>query len=213
MRRILSGLERKALYWGALFLGLGLMSVPARAQQHEIGLTLGGIVSRDRTAIDGTKLSLGSATALQANYAYRLLDARFVSFSIGTHFLANGSRSISSANDALPRSVATLYVTPDVIVKFFPSRRLQPWGTIGGGYAQYESSAKLLDGTANSGKIRIHRGALVYGGGVDFRIWSGLALRGEVRDFYTGSPSLNVPLPGGQHNVVAGGGFVLRFGH
>lgn len=213
MQLKLARLGRKVLYSAVLVLGLGLMSVPARAQQHEIGLTLGNIVSQDRTATEGTKLSLSSATALQANYAYRLGGARLASVSIGVHFLANGSRSISSANETLPRSVATLYVTPDVIVKFLHGGRVQPWGTIGGGYAQYESSKELLDGSANGGKIRIHRGALVYGGGIDVAIWSGLALRGEVRDFYTGSPSLNVPLPGGQHNVVAGGGFVLRFGH
>ena len=39
------------------------------------------------------------------------------------------------------------------------------------------------------------------------RIGSG----GVPRDFYTGSPSVNLTLSGGQHNVVAGGGFVLRF--
>jgi hypothetical protein len=39
-----------------------------------------------------------------------------------------------------------------------------------------------------------------------------LALRLEARDFYSGSPSFNVAgISGGQHNQVAGGGFVLRF--
>ncbi len=36
----------------------------------------------------------------------------------------------------------------------------------------------------------------------------------EIRDFYTGNPNLKARLAAsGQHNVVAGGGFVLRFGH
>jgi hypothetical protein len=47
---------------------------------------------------------------------------------------------------------------------------------------------------------------------VDVRVWRWIALRGEIRDFYAGSPSYNLPgLGGGQHNLVAGGGFVLRF--
>jgi hypothetical protein len=37
-------------------------------------------------------------------------------------------------------------------------------------------------------------------------------LRGEVRDFYTGQPRLNiVRSESGQHNVIVSGGFVLRF--
>jgi hypothetical protein len=212
MSSMLAHSVRKAFNLGGFLLALVIMSAPAQAQKHEIGLTLGGIFSQDRTATDSTQLSLGSATALQANYAHRLVDAHIVSVSIGTHFLANGSRSINSTNDLLPRSVATLYVTPDVIVKLLPHTKLQPWATVGGGYGQYESSRELLDGSANGGKIRIHRGVLVYGGGVDLLVWRWFALRGEIRDFYSGSPSVNVPFRGGQHNIVAGGGFVLRFG-
>src|SRR5262245_16650382 len=99
--------------WVSLAFGL---TAPARAQKHEIGLTLGRIVEQDRTAAEGTQLSLESGTALQANYAYRLADASITSVSIGAHFLANGSRAIDSANGALPRTAATLYVTPDLVV-------------------------------------------------------------------------------------------------
>ncbi len=58
----------------------------------------------------------------------------------------------------------------------------------------------------------LHRGALDFGGGADVRFWRFIALRGEIRDFFTGSPAYNaLSITGGQHNVVAGGGFVLRF--
>ena len=41
----------------------------------------------------------------------------------------------------------------------------------------------------------------------------GFGARGEIRDFYTESPAHNLPgITGGQHNVVAGGGFVLKWG-
>lgn len=183
-----------------------------RAQSQELGLTLGGIVSQTRSATDGTKLSLDSATALEANYAHRIFEAKHIELLIGAHFLANGARSVESPTNAVPSSLATLYVTPDLVVKFSSHARFQPWLTLGGGYAQYESGQKLQDGTQNTGGIRIHRGTLVYGGGVDVPIIRYIALRAEIRDFYSGSPQLNVPLAGGQHNVVAGGGFVLRFG-
>lgn len=185
---------------------------PVHAQTHELGFTLGGIATQDRSAIDGTNVSLNSATALQATYAHQIFEHERIRFLVGVHFLANGSRQVRSLNSAVPSSVATLYVTPDVALKFAPHSRFQPWLAIGGGYAQYESGKKVQDNSANAGKFRIHRGALVYGGGLDISVRSWLALRGEIRDFYSGSPQLNVPLVGGQHNVVAGGGFVFRFG-
>jgi hypothetical protein len=45
------------------------------------------------------------------------------------------------------------------------------------------------------------------------KLWRWIGARGEIRDFYTGSPAYNLPgITGGQHNVVAGGGFVLKWG-
>src|SRR5262249_37319202 len=84
---------------------------------------------------------------------------------------------------------------------------------VGGGYAVYEQSVLQIDGRPNPAPRDIHRGAFDFGAGVDTSLWRWIGLRGEVRDFYTGSPAYNLPnLGGGQHNVVAGGGFVLRWG-
>ena len=56
------------------------------------------------------------------------------------------------------------------------------------------------------------RGVFDFGAGVDVRIWRLVALRGEARDFYTGSPGYNIgTISGGQQNIVATGGFVLRW--
>lgn len=192
---------------------LGLMAGPTRAQKHEIGLTLGGTIRNDVTSTSGTKITLDSGRNWQANYAYRLFDARLFAVSVGTHFLANESRRLNSPVTTAPREIASLYITPDIVVKILPHARIQPWGTIGGGYALYESSSVFGDGTPiPGGKIQTHRGALVYGGGVDVPVWKFLALRAEIRDFYTGRPPLTLSVGGSQHNVVAGGGFVIRLG-
>jgi hypothetical protein len=111
------------------------------------------------------------------------------------------------------RDYASLYVTPGIRVKFGSGRRASPWVAAGGGWALYEHSLLDMAGRPSSAARRTSRGAFQFGGGVDVPIWRFVALRGEVRDFYTGSPSYTVGgLRGGQHNVVAGGGFVLRFG-
>src|SRR5439155_1679027 len=59
----------------------------------------------------------------------------------------------------------------------------------------------------------IHRGAFDFGAGLDTKLRRWIGARGEIRDFYTGSPAYNLPgITGGQHNVVASGGFVLKWG-
>jgi hypothetical protein len=64
----------------------------------------------------------------------------------------------------------------------------------------------------NSASRSINRGAFDFGGGADFRFWRFVGLRAEIRDFYSGTPLYNTSaISGGQHNIVVGGGLVLRF--
>jgi hypothetical protein len=66
----------------------------------------------------------------------------------------------------------------------------------------------------------MNKGALQFGGGVDIK--TGIPLlgfRAEVRDFVTDQPDFGIvsiqtvgsPSLGRRHNVLAGGGIVLRF--
>jgi len=110
------------------------------------------------------------------------------------------------------RDVATLFVTPGVRVKYLASKRFSPWGAVGDGYALYEQSFYRVDGGSNPAPRFTHHGALQFGGGVDVPVWRWIGARFEVRDFYTCNPSFNIPVGGGQHNLVAGGGLVLNFG-
>jgi hypothetical protein len=193
-------------------LALFLLTLPAMAQKHELGLTLGGIFPQDRGVAPNT-VRLSGGTALQANYGYRFWGNDKAALFGEVHFLANGQRTIGSGNPAATRDVATAYVTPGIRLKLFPKAPIAPYFAVGGGYALYEQSFFRIDGASNQAPRFIHRGALDFGGGVDVPFWRWLGLRGEIRDFYTGSPAYNFPVAGGgQHNVVLGGGFVIRWG-
>lgn len=192
--------------------GLLVSAVPLRAQKHEVGLLLGGIFGGSRGS-GADSLDLSAGTALQANYGYRFLGAEDKVALYGeVHFLANPQRTVDSQNSSATRDVATLYVTPGVRVKFFPASGISPFVAVGGGYAAYEQSLTQIDGQPNPAPRLINRGVFSFGGGVDFKFWRFVGLRAEVRDFYSGSPAYNLPsIRGGQHNVVASGGLVLRF--
>jgi len=195
-----------------LFAFMLAASLEASAQTHRLGLTLGRISGPARASAGGD-LQLDSGIALQANYGYRFLQRRAFALIGEVHFLANGQREIGSSNPAATRDVATLFVTPGIRVAFGPFGRIVPYAAVGGGYALYEQSFFRIDGASNEAPRFTHRGAFMFGGGVDIPVWRSLGARLEVRDFYTGNPSFNTALrSGGQHNVVAGGGFVVSWG-
>jgi opacity protein-like surface antigen len=181
------------------------------APRHELGLTLGSIRGASRGE-GASSLELGSGMALQANYGLRLFGGDNVAVYGEVHFLANPLREVTSANGSLTRDAATIFLTPGLRVKFRPRSRVQPYAVVGGGYALFEQSLLTIGGAPNPAPRFAHRGTFMFGGGVDVPIWRFVAARGEIRDFYSGSPAYNAPsLSGGQHNVVVGGGIVLRF--
>ncbi len=156
-------------------------------------------------------LDLKGGSAFQVGYGFRAAASKSAALYVGAHFLASPQRLVSSALGQATRDVASLYLTPQVTLKIRPAARLVPWGTFGGGYALYEQSTVRLDGQPNAAPRNKSTGALMFGGGVDVRVLRFVALRGEVRDFLSGSPDYNTPIRGLQNNIVAGGGFVVRF--
>ncbi len=150
---------------------------------------------------------------MQANYGYRFIGGSDKAALYGeVNLLATPQQRIASADPAATRDVATLFVTPGVRVKFVPTRAVSPYVAVGAGWALFEQSLLTIGGRPNPAPREANRGVVTFGGGVDVKLWRWLGLRGEVRDFYSGSPAYNVAsIRGGQHNVVVGGGFVLRF--
>lgn len=183
----------------------------ASAQQHELGLTLGGVVPSTFRG-DRGDVELRPGRALQANYGYRLLNGRTWTLSGEVHFLAAPLREVRSQAGAATRDVASLFLTPGVRVKLRPRSRVSPYGTLGAGWALYEQSLTTISGGTNPAPRLANRAALQFGGGVDIRAWRFVAFRAELRDFVTGRPAFNVPVTGGRHHLVPGAGIVLQFG-
>ena len=193
------------------FIGIGIAAAQEVAPKHEIGLTLGGLLGAQRNG-GTTRLDLGSGVALQANYGYRFLGNDTAALYGEVHFLASALREVSSTDRTLTRDAATIFLTPGLRVKFFPNRSVAPYLAVGAGWAVYEQSTTTLNGSPNPASRLVNHAALDYGGGVDVKFWRFVGLRGEIRDFYAGGPSYNTTaIRGGQHNVVAGGGLVLKF--
>ena len=205
---------RSSVRWiGFLLLAFLVVTFPVLAQNHEITLSLGGNPSQSRNfqgpAVGSTQIS--SDVSLGANYGHRLLGAQVAALYGEIEFVALPNRSLAATTATVPQNYASLYVAPGVRLKILPSSRLSPWVAAGGGYALYEQSAKLSNGQSTTNKF-LSRGVFDFGGGLDYRLYRLIGLRGEVRDFLSGNPNLNVALSSStQHNVVASGGIIVRF--
>jgi len=183
------------------------------AQSNDITFSLGGIPSQSRPfrgpAAGSAQIS--ADVSLGANYGHRFLDVEFVALYAEIQFVALPNRSVTAATAVVPHNYASLYVTPGLQLKVLPRARLSPWAALGCGYALYEQSAKLSNGQNTTNKF-LNRGVFDFGGGLDYRLFRSFGLRGEVRDFVSGNPNLNVALSSStQHNIVASGGISVRF--
>ncbi len=180
------------------------------AHKNELAFGLGGIPALSRS--DTPSLDAGSGVAFQVNYGRRFLSRHKVALYGELNLLASPLRNVSSSIPTATHDFASLYLTPGVRLKFSPASRISPYALVGGGYADYEQSTARIDGRPNPVSRQLARGVFDFGAGVDVRLWRSIALRGDARDFYDGAPAYNVAaISGGQHNVVATGGFVLQW--
>lgn len=180
------------------------------APKNELAFGLGGLPALTRN--DAPSLKAGSGVAFQVNYGRRLLNGKKLAIYGEINLLASPLREVSSTVTTATHDFASLYITPGIRVKFRPAAKISPYGLAGGGYGDYEQSTTRIDGSRNTVSRELVRGVFDFGAGVDVRAWRFIALRGEARDFFTGSPDYNIlAISGGQHNVVATGSFVLRW--
>jgi hypothetical protein len=207
----------------ALFLLVAALSPAALAQKAEAAFVVGGSFVSN-TSVNAVPICPGPIcptfpTSVQSTHqvflegtlAARLLNAKIASLHLEVPVAGIPSQKLTftSAPSGLVGHLSSVFVTPALRLKLLPGSPISPWVSFGGGWAHYSPDS----GSSAS------KGALEYGGGVDFKIGIPfLGFRAEVRDFVTGAPALPI-VPsfvvttqgGNRHNVLAGGGVVLRF--
>jgi hypothetical protein len=193
----------------AIVFTLALGSEQAVAQpRYDVGLLLGAT----RTTDEGRVLEFDRGTTYQATFARRIWTGRETAVSVEVPFLASPAFTVATPGGSLPKEYAALYLTPGVRLTVLPNRLVSLFGSVGGGYARYSESKELANGNPNPNQRDTNTGAFQFGGGVDVHAFRWLGFRGEVRDLYTGPRNFSVATPHENvHNVVASGGFALRF--
>jgi outer membrane protein W len=203
----------------ACLFGLALVffAAPSRAQEQQFGVFFGGSLAQSRAVqgSPGETVQISAAYAAGLHYDHALWHSRYFEASVEAELTVVPPRVVRSVAVAVPRNYSALYLTPGLRLEFLPYARLRPWVVAGGGYNLFLQSQVLTNGQKYSVHVK-NGAALDYGAGLDFSLWRArkstwaINLFGQVRDFVSGNPELNVPLQSGvQHTVIASGGILF----
>ena len=111
-------------------------------------------------------------------------------------------------------SGVTGFITPGGVVQFLPRSFLSPYAFVGGGYARVVE-AEIVSTAPFRGKFADEgTWAIDYGGGIDLKLAKWLAIRGELRNFYTVTTGVVLPVINETHQrntLLITGGLVFRF--
>ena len=165
-----------------------------------------GIVAPD------TILHSGKGLTFEANYGRRLLNFGLAGLTFEVPFVVNFKQDVTFVVNLVPKDYKSFFVTPAIRVNLFPHYGLSPWVSAGGGFGHFSENSSLEFGGTNPGKTGTTSGVFQAGLGLDVQLFRSFSVRGEVRDFYSGVPQLNVDTgKTRQHNYFVGGGVVWHF--
>jgi hypothetical protein len=183
------------------------------AQKNELSGLLGRTFISDQGIKGGTffdnNVHFGKGLTFEGNYARRVLGPAFASLSLEVPVVVNWDEDLNSDAVQVPKSFKSYFVTPSARLNVFANSAVTPWVSLGGGIGRFSESSTQVSGASKTGTTT---GALQVGLGLDVRFFGRFSLRGEVRDFWSGVPQLNVDTgKTRQHNYFVAGGIVWHF--
>jgi len=158
----------------------------------------------------------GKGFTFEINYARRLFGTEVYAISAEVPAVFNLDEDLNAGGPVVPVDYKQIFVTPAVRVNLFPETKVTPWVSFGGGFARFTENKNLLyygtnpGGSSTSGVIQGGLGLDVSPFVTRFKHFS---FRGEVRDFFSGTPNLPLADTGKtrQHNYFVGGGVIWHF--
>ena len=199
------------------FLAVCTTAPMATAQKNELSGLIGKTFISNQgiqgSTVSDSLLRFGNGLSVEANYARRVMGTELLSLALEVPFVLNPDEDLHAAvPNRVPENYKSFIVTPAARVNFFPEQGVSPWLSLGGGFAHYTPDSTLLFGGPNPGKGGSTTGVLQAGFGLDVKLVKSFSLRGEVRDFWSGVPPVNVNTgKSRQHNFWVGGGILWRF--
>ncbi|MGA9799684.1 MAG: hypothetical protein WBQ68_11795 [Terriglobales bacterium] len=208
---------KRTLFYLAVVVSLAaLISLAGAQDRNELTGVIGRTVVSDQgvtgTSTPGALLTSGSGLSFEVNYGRRFMDLGLLSLTGEVPLVVNVGENVHYDVNLVPKDYKSFFVTPALRANLFPDNGLSPWVSLGGGFGYFKENSTLEFGGPNPGKTGTTTGILQIGAGLDVKLFSRFSVRGEVRDFYSGIPQLNLDTgKSRQHNFFVGGGVVYHF--
>jgi hypothetical protein len=185
----------------------------ATAQKNEVSGVIGRQFISDQVVPTSTSsdnlMHFGNGLSFEGNFARRVMDAQIFAVSVEVPVVWNVDGDVHTHTNPVSPGYTALFVTPAARLNLFSNTAVSPWVSVGGGFGHFNGSAAQF--LAKTGTTT---GIFQIGGGLDVALFRKFSLRGELRDFWSGVPKLNVSTnQSRQHNLFVGGGIVWHFGH
>ena len=161
---------------------------------------------------NNTRLHFGNPASVAFNYG-RLVKSHgifglYAELPVAVFF----HMDLNTGANQIPKDIGGLFITPSARLNIFSGDSVTPWVSVGGGYARFRESSTLEFGGPNHGPTSTNTGVVQFGAGLDVWFWHKWGFRAEARDFYSGTPDLNVDTGRSrQHNYYVGAGIARRF--
>jgi hypothetical protein len=191
-------------------------SAAAQDEKNELTGMIGRIFISDQGIVDATNFNpvvrSGNGLSFEVDYARHFFGTPVFAVSGEVPAVFNLNEKLNSGTDVVPSSYKQIFVTPSVRLNLFPATAVSPWVSFGGGFGHFSENSTLLFGGPNPGSSSTS-GVLQGGFGLDVRVWHRFSARLDVRDFWSGTPSLPLADTGKsrQNNYFVGGGVVWHF--
>jgi hypothetical protein len=200
----------------AALVTVAILTASAFAQNNE----LTGIIGRTFISDQGVKGSnlfnndvhFGKGLTFEINYGRHIWGEGFTRLTFEVPAVINMDEDLNFAANSVPASYQSYFVTPSLRANVFATTAISPWISAGGGFGHFRPADHLEFGGSSGAKSNT-TGVMQIGIGLDVRLKSRFTLRGEARDFWSGTPDILVDTgKSRQHNYFVGGGIVWRFG-
>jgi hypothetical protein len=157
-------------------------------------------------------VNFGDSLSFALNYGRLFRQWGIFGLSLEVPFAVSPDTDLNSGTNLVPSSYKAFFITPSARLNFFSGEGVSPWVSFGGGYGLFKESGHTVFSGPNTGPTHNSTGVVQFGTGLDVWPWEKWGLRLEARDFYSGTPDLNVNTGRSrQHNYYVGGGFIRRF--
>ena len=191
-----------------------LISVAGAQERNELSGLIGRTFVSDQgvPSNPGALVTSGHGLTLEANYGRRLMNFGLLGLTAEVPFVVNVKENVHFELNQIPEDYKSFFVTPALRANLFPDNGISPWVSVGGGFGYFKESSTLEFGGPNPVKTGTTSGVFQIGGGLDVKLFRRFSVRGQVRDFFSGVPQLNVDTgKSRQHNFFVGGGIVWHF--